>query len=274
MLIQIREGKLAGCTLVGIRSLADAGHAQAEPGSLRGVSLGAGGTIRIGALTTFSHIAVDPVIHAHIPVLGQAADLVGGPQIRNIGTIGGNIANGVTSADTASTLLAWDALLEYTTATETGVVESRLVPMAAHYMGAGKTALAHEEILTAIMVPRSSWEHCFGHYIKYAMRNALDIATIGCSVNLRLGPDKKTVERLRIAYGVAGPIPLRAKSAEDAAKGQPVSRETIDAAARAALGDINPRSSWRAAREVRLHLAEELARRAFTASVELAGGVV
>ncbi len=80
VLIQIREGKLAGATLVSIYGLDE----------LRGVSRTEDGTIRIGALTSFSHITKSPIIQEHIPVLGEAVDMVGGPQIRNIGTIGGN----------------------------------------------------------------------------------------------------------------------------------------------------------------------------------------
>ena len=69
------------------------------------------------------------------------------------------------------------------------------------------------EIQTAILIPKASYDRTFGHYIKYAMRNAMDIATLGTSVNARLSPDKKTFERVRIAFGVAGPVPLRALNA-------------------------------------------------------------
>ena len=71
------------------------------------------------------------------------------------------------------------------------------------------------ELQTAILIPKESWENCFGHYIKYAMRNAMDIATLGTSVNVRLSADRKSVERARVAFGVAGPVPLRAKHAEE-----------------------------------------------------------
>ena len=104
VLIKLREGKLRGCELVSIRKI----------DSLRGVLTEADGTLKILPLTSFSHITKDPLIQRIIPVLGEAVDQVGGPQIRNIGTIGGNISNGVTSADSASTLLAWDAEVEIT----------------------------------------------------------------------------------------------------------------------------------------------------------------
>lgn len=256
VLIKIREGKLAGAALVSIQKLDE----------LRGVSLDSAGALRIGALTSFSHITQDPLIQRHIPVLGEAVDMIGGPQIRNIGTIGGNTCNGVTSADSASTLLAFDAVMEYR-----GPGGLRLVPIKAHYVAAGKTALGPAELLQAIIIPKESYGNCYGHYIKYAMRNAMDIATLGCSVNALLSPDKRRVERLRAAFGVAGPVPMRVPHAEAAAQGKPVNEETISAAARACLQDINPRSSWRASREFRLHLAEELLKRAFREAVSRDG---
>jgi xanthine dehydrogenase FAD-binding subunit len=259
VLIGIRDGKLAGCSLVSLQKLDE----------LRGVSLDESDAIRIGALTSMSHITADPVIQERFGVLGEAADTIGGPQLRNIATIGGNICNGVTSADTASTLMAWDAVLEYR-----GSSGVRRLPIQEHYISAGKTALAHDEILLAIITPKESYENCFGHYIKYAMREALDIATLGCSANVRLSKDKRTVERLRLAYGVAGPVPLRAKSAEAAAAGQSATGETIATAAKAALDDVNPRTSWRASKEFRLQLTEELAKRAIGEAIKRAGGTV
>jgi len=256
VLIEIREGRLAGRTLMSIQKL----------DCLRGVSIDSRGAIRIGALTSFSHVAQDPVIQKYVPVLADAVLTIGGPQLRNIGTIGGNVCNGVTSADSASTLLAYDVVMEYL-----GPNGLRQVPISAHYISAGKTSLAHDEILQAIIIPKESYENCFGNYIKYAMREALDIATLGCSANVRLSKDRKTIDRARLAYGVAGPVPMRVPGAEKTAAGKPANAETAAAIAKLVLNDINPRSSWRASKEFRLHLAEELAKRAITKSLERAG---
>ena len=106
------------------------------------------------------------------------------------------------------------------------------------------------------------------------MRNAMDITTTGCSVNVKLSPDKKTILDARIAYGVAGPVPMRAHSAEAAVRGCAVSEETVDAFGKAALNDVNPRTSWRASREFRLQLVEELAKRALAESIRLSGGTI
>ena len=257
VLVQIREGKRAGKELVSIYGLDE----------IRGVSLEEDGTIRIGSLTSFSHITQNPIIQAHINVLGQAVDQVGGPQIRNIGTIGGNTCNGVTSADSASTLHAYDAIVELT-----GPDGVRRQPIREFYIKAGKVDIRPGEIQTAILIEKDSYTDTFGHYIKYAMRNAMDIATLGTSVNVRLSADKKTVERARVAFGVAGPVPLRAETAEGLAAGAPVSLELADRFAQAVKEDINPRDSWRAARDFRMHIAVESARRAFIEAVKLAGG--
>ena len=200
-------------------------------------------------------------------MLGEAVDMVGGPQIRNIGTIGGNTCNGVTSADSGSTLVAYDAVVELT-----GAEGVRRVPIRDFYIKAGKVDLRPGEIETAILIPKECYEGYKGHYIKYAMRNAMDIATCGCSANVKLSGDKKTILSARLAYGVAGPVPMRAPSAEAAANGRPVCAETVDAFAKAALQDVNPRTSWRATKEFRLHLVEELARRALAEAVRKSGG--
>ena len=257
VLVQMREGKLAGCELVSIYGLDE----------LRGVRLEEDGTIRIGSLTSFSHITRDPVIQRHIRVLGEAVDMVGGPQIRNIGTIGGNTCNGVTSADSASTLFAWDAEVELT-----GPAGGRRLPIQAFYLRAGVVDLRPGELQTAILIRRASYEGYQGHYIKYAMRNAMDIATTGCSVNVKLTEDRRDIVDARIAYGVAGPVPMRAPSAEAAVRGLPVSEQTVAAFGKAALADVNPRTSWRASREFRLQLAEELAVRALRESIRRSGG--
>ena len=259
VLVQMREGKRAGAELISIQGI----------DAIRGVTLDGDGTLRIGSLTSFSHITRSPLIQQYCAVLGEAVDQVGGPQIRNIGTIGGNTCNGVTSADSASTLFAWEAIVELT-----GPEGVRRVPIDQFYIKAGVVDLRPGEIQTAILIPRTSYADTYGFYTKYAMRNAMDIATLGCSVNVRMAADGRTLERVRIAYGVAGPVPMRCPTAEAAACGQPYSPALAERFARAVLEDINPRDSWRAAKDFRQHIAVETARRGLTESVRRAGGDV
>ena len=259
VLVQMREGKRAGVELISIYMLDE----------LRGVSMDEDETLRIGSLTSFSHITRDPLIQKYINVLGEAVDQVGGPQIRNIGTIGGNTCNGVTSADSASTLHAWEAIVELT-----GKDGKRRVPIKDFYLKAKVVDIRPDEIQTAILIPKESYENTYGYYIKYAMRNALDIATNGCSVNVRLSADKKTFERVRVAYGVAGPIPMRAPNAEAFINGKEVNMENIEAFSQKVLEDINPRDSWRASKALRQHVAVESAKRCIIESVKRAGGAL
>lgn len=257
VLVQIREGKRAGKEFVSIYMLDE----------LRGVSFDKEKNIRIGSLTSFSHITNDPIIKKHINVLGKAVDMVGGPQIRAIGTIGGNTCNGVTSADSASTLFAYDSLVEIT-----GVDYKRTVPISEFYIKPKVVDLKPGEIQTAIIIPKDSYLNTKGHYIKYAMRNALDIATLGCSVNVRLSSDKKKFDRVRVAFGVAGPIPLRSFTAENFLKGKTINENNIKSFAKEVLKDINPRDSWRAPKDFRLHVAGVMSERSLRESIKLSGG--
>ena len=261
VLVQMREGKRAGKELISIQALDE----------IRGICLDENEAIRIGSLTTFSHITRDPIIQKYINVLGEAVDMVGGPQIRNAGTIGGNTCNGVTSADSASTLHAWEAIIELT-----GKNGKRYLPIKDFYIKAGTVDInvADGEIQTAIIIPKESYDRTAGFYIKYAMRNAMDIATTGCSVNCRLSADKKTFERVRIAYGVAGHVPMRVPSAEAAINGKAVTMENIEAFSRTVLEDIHPRDSWRASKAFRQHIAVEMAKRCLVESVKRCGGDV
>ena len=259
VLIKIREGKLAGCSLVSIHELT---------GELSGITLADNGDVEIGPLSTFRDVTFSPVIREKIPVLGEATDMAGGPQLRAAGTIGGNVCNGITSADSASTLTALDAVMVVR-----GPAGERQVPISQWYKGVGKVDLAHDELLMKIVIPREHYEGFTGHYIKYAMRNAMDIATLGVSCLVKLSADKGIAETVKLAFGVAGPVPMRSPAAEAAVSGLPIG-EAIEKIGKAALGDVNPRTSWRASKEFRLQLVEELSGRALREAARKGGAAV
>lgn len=257
VLIKIREGKMAGTSLVCIRDIKE----------IQGVSKKDNGDIYIGAGTTFSHITNDPIIQECIPVLGEAVDQVGGPQIRNIGTIGGNICNGAVSADSAPTVFSLNALLRI----EDGN-GGRTVPVKEFYLGPGRVDLKRGEILTHVIIPAEEYQGYRGHYIKYSMRKAMDIATLSCSVVSRVNMEKNILEDVRITFGVAAPVPFRCEKTEDALKGMSVSEELYQTIEESVRQEISPRDSWRASREFRLQIGGEIAKRALIRTVELAGG--
>ena len=257
VLIKIREGKLAGCSLVSIHGIKE----------LEGIRMEEDGTIVIGPATTFSHITNNQIIQDLIPMLGDAVDMAGGPQLRNIGTIGGNVCNGVTSADSASSLCCLDAVLVLK-----GPDGVREVPISQWYTGPGRTVRNHDEVLTAIRIKKENYQGYGGQYIKYGKRNAMEIATLGCAVSVKLTEDKKHIQDLRLAYGVAAPTPIRCHTTEEAVKGMETGEALAQAVGKGALEEVNPRSSWRASREFRLQLVEELGRRAVKQAVINAGG--
>jgi len=255
VLIKLHEGRMPAAELVSIHGIPE----------LKGVTLENDGTIAIGAGTSFTNITKSPIIQQFIPVLGEAVAMVGGPQVRNIGTIGGNVCNGVTSADSAATLFAFNAKLQIQ-----GSYGERVISIHEFYQGPGKVALAHGEILTAILVTKENYEGFSGHYIKYAMRNAMDIATLGCVAVCKFNKDQ--VEDFRLALGVAGPTPMRCSKTEEMAKGRLVDEKLLEEIGKTAITEVNPRTSWRASKEFRLQLVAELSKRAFMEAFRKAGG--
>ncbi|MGM9612615.1 MAG: xanthine dehydrogenase subunit XdhB, partial [Butyricicoccus sp.] len=241
VLIQVREGKLAGRPLVSIH----------EMPALTGVSLEADGALRIGPCTVFSEVTAHRLICEHAQMLGEAVDEVGSPQIRHMGTIGGNIANAATSADSAPSLFAYNAELELT-----GIEGIRRLPIAEFYTGPGKSVRRHDEILTAIRIQKENYEHFSGCYIKYGKRNAMEISTLGCAALVRLKDGK--IDELRLAFGVAAPTPIRCVGAEALAAGKTPDEALYTVLAEQVRREITPRSSWRASAEFRLQIAGEI----------------
>lgn len=209
------------------------------------------GTVVIGASSSFTKVEEHPFIKANIPSLSVAVGSVGGPQVRNVGTIGGNICNGATSGDSASTLLALEAILEIE-----GIENRREIHISEFYLGPGKVALNHGDILVKIKIKKENYEGYKGHYIKFSPRKAMDIATLGCSILIK--EKDGLIEDLKIAYGVAGPTPLRAIDAENYAKNKELSEETIENIGKECLKASRARDSWRASKAFREQLMEEL----------------
>ena len=255
VLIRMQHGSLPGVSLLSLKNLPE----------LAEIRMLGDGTLSIGAMAPFAQIFQHELIRKHVPVLGEAAVSMGGPQVRNVATIGGNVCNGAVSADSASTLFALEALLKLETAEG-----ERIIPIADFYAGPGKVNLAPGELLTAILLPRESYEGMSGNYIKYAMRKAMDIATLGVAVVCKVRQNRFV--ELRIALGVAAPVPIRCAEAEAYAKGLEITWESVQAIAALCVKPSRARTSWRASKEYREHLIEVLAQRAVAEAVKRAGG--
>jgi xanthine dehydrogenase FAD-binding subunit len=166
VLIDLHEGKEAFRHLVDIHDVSD----------LNQITLTDTGDLVIGSGTTFTALQESFVINERIPMLSEMVLTFAGPQLRNMATIGGNICSGMTSADSAPPLFTLNAVL-----TLEGANGQRTIPIEDFYKGPGKVAIESHEVLTAITISRDNYEGLHGYYYKYAMRDAMDIATIGCA---------------------------------------------------------------------------------------------
>ena len=255
VLIKLHGGQLEGAELLSLRKIK----------SLEDIRVAADGTIVIGAMATFYAVFNNPILRELIPILTEAAISMGGPQIRNIATIGGNVCNGATSADSASSLFVLNARLKLQA--KNG---ERLVPIREFYLGPGKVALNPGEILTEILIAPQDYKDLGGQYIKFSMREAMDIATLGVAVVCKV--QSGNFAEVRIGLGVAGPTPLRCLEAEEYAKGKKISSETLAEIGKLAVKSAKARTSWRASKEYREHLVEELTQRALKIAIVNAGG--
>jgi len=255
LLLKMRDGLLENVQLIGIRDIE----------SLSSISLDEEQSITIGPLTTFKQLTVHPLIQKNMPILTEAALSFGGPQIRDMATIGGNICNGVPSADSAPPLLALDALLKLQ-----AQGSERLLPVGEFFLGPGRVDLQPGELLTEILITADNYRSFGGCYIKFAPRKAMDLAIIGVAVTCRLH-EKDTFERVRISLGVAGPTPLRCTAAESYAQGKTISDDTVAEIGKLAVESAKARNSVRASKEYREHLIDELTRRALKTAVSRAG---
>ncbi|MBF1050908.1 MAG: xanthine dehydrogenase FAD-binding subunit XdhB [Peptostreptococcaceae bacterium] len=257
VLIKNREGQLTNIPFVSIYNLKE----------LKDIYIDDKESIIIGSGVSFTNIEKNSIVQEHIDFLSYAVGQVGGPQIRNIGTMGGNICNGVPSADSCTSVMALNAYLHLKS-----VRGTRVVPVSEFYVGAGKTVRERDEILTHFEIRKEEYKGYKGNYIKYAMRNAMDIATLGCCIMTKLSEDKKTLEDIKITYGVAAPTPIRSPKLEEKLRGQKVDENLIKIIDENYKEDVNPRDSWRASKDFRLHIIREMARRNINQSIVKGGG--
>ncbi len=256
VLIHMRSGALEEAELLSIRDI---------PG-MNEISILEDGTISIGAMATFAQINRNDIINTHLPVLSEAAVSVGGPQIRNMATIGGNICNGAVSADSAATLFAYNAVLKLVSSSG-----ERLVQIGDFYAGPGKVKLLPGEILTNVLISKDDYMKTGGCYIKYSGRKAMDIAMLAVSTVCRVEGNK--LADVRIALGVAAPTPIRCSEAEAYAKDKEITAEALKEISRLAVKASRARDSWRASKAYREHLIEVLTFRALKEAVKRSGGV-
>jgi len=223
------------------------------------ISFGKKEGLRIGALVTWSTLLSSKPINQYYPVLRETASLIGCPQIRNIGTIGGNICHASPSADSAPALMIYEAQCVVA-----GPGRERIIPIEEIFAGVQKISLKQGEILTGFHIPTPDTESK-GCYLKFSPRKAMDLPIVG--VGVLVTASNGTFQDVKIALGAVAPTPIRARRAESFLFGKPVNDQSIRKAAEEAMMESKPITDMRASREYRLGLVKELTYRAITLSI-------
>jgi aerobic carbon-monoxide dehydrogenase medium subunit len=216
-----------------------------------------GDSLVIGAMTTYYGLLGNPLVSKHALLLADATRTVADPQIRHRGTLGGNLAHADPAGDLAAPTLALDATL-----TVAGPSGRRSIGVAEFFVDYFTTALAPDEILTEIRIPKhTDWA---AHYEKlHRVAQAWSIVAVAATVDVAGG----VIRQARIALTNMASVPVRARGVEEALVGQPAGEDLIRAAAEHAAEGVEPLSDGNADADYRSHLAKVLTRRAVTTAI-------
>jgi carbon-monoxide dehydrogenase medium subunit len=225
LLLNMKRRAVAPQYLVALKSI---------PG-LDAIAYEEGQGLRIGALATIHAVETASEVKRKYPILSQAAATLGSIQIRNLGTVVGNVCSALPSADMVPSLVALNAQVKISN----GAGE-KLVPVEDFITNVGKTVLAADELVEELQVPPLP-SHSGGTYIKYAQRGAKALGI--CNVATWIALDQDICTEVRICLGAVGQTPIRAREAESVLKGNPFAPEAVKAAAQKASEEAQPRSS-------------------------------
>ena len=218
------------------------------------------GYLKIGGLTHEADLEASALIQSKYPIILDTASLIADPQVRNMATVGGNLAHGDPANDHPATMLALNAQV-----IATGSHGQRAIPVKDFFLSLFTTALQHGEILTEIRIPippaRSG-----GAYFKLE-RKVGDFATVGVAAQVSLDSNQ-ACERAGIGLTNVGSTPIKAKKAEEFLRGKTLDEFHIKQAARLAVEDARPSPDLRGPAEYKAAMVKELTRRALTRARE------
>ena len=249
VLHKMKVGKLAPEHLVSLKHLDELREIRYEPG--RGIVIG--GLANHGSLYTSS------MLQERYLSIPMAAHTMASNQICNLGTVGGNIVNGVPSADLPPILIALQATIKLVSATS-----ERSMPLEEFFCGAAQTVIKGGEILTEITIPDQ--DTTGSTYIKFGLRRSGALAVVGVAVAVTVEND--TLQDARIVLASAAPTVMRAREAEDYLRGRRISDEDLAHAGELAVAASRPRDSIRGSAEYRRNLVNVLTKRALRKAVD------
>jgi carbon-monoxide dehydrogenase small subunit/xanthine dehydrogenase small subunit len=240
VLVRAKDGLLDRGTLLDLTGVAE----------LRGIEE-RGDHLWIGAATTHAEIVRSAPVARDAPALPQACAVIGGPQIRNRGTLGGNLANASPAADTVPALYVADAIVEVVS-----LADRRQVPIAEFFTGPRQTVLAPDELILGVRVPRRPQVRAA--FLRLGQRRAQAISKVSAAVAMTFRDGRP--DWVRVAFGAVAPTVIRAPLAEAAllAGGYEGLRRARDAA----KGEVRPIDDLRSTREYRREMAGVLLERA------------
>jgi carbon-monoxide dehydrogenase medium subunit len=241
LIIDLKQGRHAPVqTLVDISKIPDLLRIEAEEESLF-----------IGAAVPVNVLAGNSIVKRHASALVDACELIAGPQVRNVATIGGNVAHALPAADGTIALLALD--------TQAVIVNSRgerRVPLKDIFVSPGKSILEEDEILTGFILPICGNGQASA-FCRIMRPQGVALPILNCAVWIERRSDQ--IVKVRIAVGPGGATPFRATGTETYLTGKTYSKNVMVAAGRSILQEVNFRTSARrASREYRRHISQEL----------------
>jgi len=220
------------------------------------------GVVRIGALAREADLEHSALLATHFPIFKDVTKLIADPQVRNMGTLGGNLAHGDAANDHPAVMIALRASVVIT-----GAEGEREVPIDEFFYGFYMTAIQQGEILTEIRLPVPAAGS--GNAYHKLERKVGDYATSGVAVQLTIGSDG-IVTAAGIGLTNVNPVPLRASRSEEALIGKPLTEENILLAAQYASEDCNPSADLRGSEDYKRHVTGVLVKRMIKKAAERA----
>jgi CO/xanthine dehydrogenase FAD-binding subunit len=219
----------------------------------------------IGAAVPLNRILTLPAVKDKYSLLFQACSVIGSMQIRNRGSIGGNICNAAPSADSAPALLCLGAKAIIASEKKT-----RIINLDDFFIGPGVTRLEPDELLIEIEVPNPP-QNSAGYYFRHTTREEMDISVAGVAAFIVASPDLTTLKEARLAIGAVAPTPVRVRTAEAVMIGKMVNENNIELVAQKAAEEAKPISDVRSSADYRREIVKVLTTRALTRSCEILG---
>jgi len=179
------------------------------------------GTLRVGALTTFAELQADPLVRRHARCLAEAASQVGSAQIRNVATVGGNVANASPCADTVTALVALGADVQTIDAAGTSATR----PLTQILAGSGRTSLAHDEAITEVSFAALGVDQRTT-FAKIGSRSTVTVARLSMALVVKYDAGACTVSEARVALGAVGEAAFRDARLEELLEGRPANEES------------------------------------------------